>query len=136
MTKVGDKIPLDENLEYPFNQATACVNKLADDVVVRNALLESFILNSRNLIGLFKGSNDKKNGDVTYKHFLNNEGVNEFEKKRNKADLDKFYKDMSHHASHLSVDVEKQSWPIEEIHNCVKYHKELLEELRKKHPKG
>jgi hypothetical protein len=143
MANTGEVIPLSEALLYQFEQAKYCLNKLnmektnpychkLDDGE-RNAYIESFLLNARNIADMFRGYRSSKS--ITYKDFLSKTGQKEFEESIDMGRLKKISETISSNASHLAKNGVKQGWRNNETYSCLLECHNLLIELIQAHPK-
>lgn len=138
MTEPGETIPIFENLKYPFDQASYCLNRIKKrdlKQLEHNAHLESFLLHVRNIADLFRGSRPKT--DVTYNTFLNEAGITKYKESVNFKQLDNISKKISHYASHLSPNATKQQWnDVYDAFPLLMEYRSLLIGLIAKYPKS
>jgi len=128
-----------EHLKYEIDMFSALAKTLSlgsltldmfGSIVVKNALLESFLLHERNIIDFLHGKK-KRETDITYKDFLKNRTEPFIDKNLHDAMEENINKEILH-LTEIRCEQEKTKWNVlNEYCFLSKYIKECIDEIEK-----
>jgi len=130
-----------EHLKYEIDMFSALEKALSlngsfkildmlEGIVVKNALLESFLVHERNIIDFLYGETEHKT-DITYKDFIKNRTEPFINKNRRKA-MERNIDEEVLHLTEIRCEKEKTKWNVlSEYCFLTKYIKKCMDEIEK-----